>query len=107
MPQVAYHIVLHPGQEARYIDLHSPAPVEINQQLEAAGIYDFSIFIDGEHVFGVFRYDDEKRIVKFLTNDVSPTWTKEVIASTLVRRLDPELPLLKRLDLIFRFEGAQ
>jgi L-rhamnose mutarotase len=105
MPQQAYHIVLRPGQESRYIGLHSPVPVEISQQLEAAGIYDFSIFIDEEHVFGVFRYDDEKKIVKFLANDVSPAWTKEIIASTLVRRIDPDLPLLKRLDLIFRFEG--
>lgn len=107
MAQQAFHIVLRPGQEARYVDLHSPVPDGINQQLSAAGIYDFSIFIDREHVFGVFRYDDEERIAKFLADDVSPTWTKEVIASTLVREVDPELPLLKRLKLVFRFEGTK
>jgi L-rhamnose mutarotase len=105
MTQQAFHIILKPGTAARYKELHSPVPDAITQQLTKAGIYDFSIFLDGNHIFGVMRYSDEERIKQNLTNDVSPAWTKAIIDITIQRRVDHELPLLKRLEQVFRFEG--
>ena len=75
MKQAAFHLVLKPGMGQRYVDLHSPVPPEISQQLSHAGIYNFSIFCDGDHIFGVLNYEDESQINEFLGKDVSPAWT--------------------------------
>jgi L-rhamnose mutarotase len=106
MNQAAFHLVLKPKMGQRYIDLHSPVPPEISQQLGQAGISNFSIFRDGDHIFGVLNYEDESQIKEFLGEDVSPAWTKEIITICDYREVDPELPLLKRLVRVFRFEGA-
>jgi L-rhamnose mutarotase len=105
MKQAAFHLVLKPGMSQRYVDLHSPVPPEISQQLSQAGIYNFSIFCDGDHIFGVLNYEDESQIKEFLGKDVSPVWTKEIISICDYREVDSELPLLKRLPRVFRFEG--
>lgn len=106
MVQAAFHLVLKPEMGERYIDLHSPVPTEISDQLGQAGISNFSIFRDGNHIFGVLNYESESQLKEFLGNDVSPHWTREVISICEYREIDPELPLLKRLVRVFRFEGA-
>lgn len=105
MVQAAFHIVLKPKMGQRYIDLHTPAPPEISEQLGQAGISDFSIFRDGDHIFGVLNYETESQLKEVLGNDVSPIWTQEIISICNYREVDPELPLLKRLARVFRFEG--
>ena len=107
MHQVAFHIILKPGAGREYVKLHSPVPDEISAQLSEAGIRDFSIFLDGDHVFGVLRYEDEELLKKHLGHDVSPAWTQAVISICDYREVDPELPLLKRIDRVFRFEGSR
>jgi L-rhamnose mutarotase len=105
MAQQAFHIILKPDAVARYKELHSPVPDAISQQLTKAGIYDFSIFLDGAHIFGVMSYDNEERLKRNLNVDVSPAWTKEIIDMTIQRKVDQELPLLERLERVFRFNG--
>jgi L-rhamnose mutarotase len=106
MNQAAFHLVLKPEMAQRYVDLHSPVPSEISDQLEKAGISNFSIFRDGDHIFGVLNYESECQIKEFLAEDVSPTWTREIISICDYREVDPDLPLLKRLARVFRFEGV-
>lgn len=106
MNQAAFHLVLKPEMGQRYVDLHSPVPPEISQQLGQAGITNFSIFRDGNNIFGVLNYENETQLKEFLGKDVSPTWTQEIISMCDYRELDSELPLLKRLARVFRFEGA-
>jgi L-rhamnose mutarotase len=105
MNQAAFHLVLEPEMGQRYIDLHSPVPREIAEQLQEAGISNFSIFRDGDHIFGVFDYESESRLHEYLKEDVSPNWTREIISICKYREVDAELPLLKRLPRVFRFEG--
>lgn len=105
MVQAAFHLVLKPEMGERYIDLHTPVPLEIIEQLEQGGITDFSIFRDGDHIFGVLNYESESQLKIFLAQDVSPIWTQEIIALCEYREVDSELPLLKRLARVFRFEG--
>ena len=59
MNQAAFHLVLEPEMAQRYIDLHSPVPREIAEQLQHSGISNFSIFRHGDHVFGVFDSESE------------------------------------------------
>lgn len=106
MIQAAFHLVLKPDTAQRYIALHDPVPPEISDQLRKAMVSDFSIFRDGDHIFGVFNYESEAQLKKFLGNDVSPVWTQEIISICEYREVDSELPLLKRLKRVFRFEGA-
>ena len=105
MVQAAFHLVLAPEMAQRYIDLHSPVPPEISKQLGQAGISNFSIFRDGDHIFGVLDYESESQLKTFLAQDVSPIWTQEIITLCDYREVDSELPLLKRLARVFRFEG--
>ncbi len=105
MVQAAFHLVLAPEMAQRYIDLHSPVPPEISKQLGQAGISNFSIFRDGDHIFGVLDYESESRLEEFLRNDVSPVWTQDIISICDYREVDSDLPLLKRLSRVFRFEG--
>lgn len=105
MNQAAFHLVLEPEMAQRYIDLHSPVPREISEQLQLAGMSNFSIFRDGDHIFGVFDYESESRLHEYLNEDVSPIWTREIISICKYREVDKELPLLKRLSRVFRFEG--
>lgn len=105
MNQAAFHLVLEPEMAQRYIDLHSPVPREIAEQLQHSGISNFSIFRDGDHIFGVFDYESESRLHEYLHEDVSPIWTQDIISICKYREVDEELPLLKRLSRVFRFEG--
>lgn len=105
MVQAAFHLVLKRQMGQRYVDLHTPVPVEISEQLGQAGISNFSIFRDGEHIFGVLNYETESQLKQFLGEDVSPIWTQEIISICDYREVDAELPLLKRLARVFRFEG--
>lgn len=106
MNQAAFHLVLEPEMGQKYIDLHSPVPHEIAEQLKLAGMSNFSIFRDGDHIFGVFNYESESRLHEYLHEDVSPSWTQEIISICKYREVDKELPLLKRLPRVFRFEGT-
>lgn len=105
MVQAAFHLILKPDKAQRYIELHSPVPMEIYEQLNFAGISNFSIFRDDNHIFGVLDYSSEEQLKMFLQNDVSPTWTREIVSICDYRELDSHLPLLKRLTRVFRFEG--
>lgn len=105
MVQAAFHIVLKPEMGQRYIDLHSPVPPEIIEQLGQAGISNFSIFRDGDHIFGVLSYETDSQLKEFLGKDVSPIWTQDIISICDYREVDANLPLLKRLARVFRFEG--
>ena len=105
MVQAAFHLVLKRQMGQRYIDLHTPVPIEISEQLGQAGISNFSIFRDGDHIFGVLNYETESQLREFLGKDVSPIWTQEIISICDYREVDSELPLLKRLARVFHFEG--
>jgi L-rhamnose mutarotase len=107
METVAFHITLKSRRGRTYKALHDPVPPEVFRQLGKAGIQNFSIFLDGDHVFGVFEYKSEKLIQKHLSKDAHPKWTKEVINICKIRELDPDLPLLKRLERVFKFEGTK
>jgi L-rhamnose mutarotase len=107
MPQVAFHIELNPGSAEEYVRLHSPVPREISDQLAAAGIRDFSIFLDGDHVFGVFRYEKEELLLDHLSHDAHPEWTQAIVSICKKREVDPQLPLLKRLERVFRFDQEE
>jgi len=104
LPQIAFHIVLQPDKGEEYVRLHSPVPDAISEQLAQAGISDFSIFLDREDVFGVFEYESEEKLARYLADDVSPDWTQAIIRICLRREIDPELPTLKRLPRVFRFD---
>lgn len=106
MAQHAFHMRLKPGAGQDYVRLHSPVPQAISDQLARAGLYDYSIFLDGDDVFGVVRYDDPERVRRELADDVAPEWTKAVIALTERREVDTELNLLAGLRRVFRFDGT-
>ncbi|SHK95662.1 L-rhamnose mutarotase [Pseudonocardia thermophila] len=99
----AFHMVLRPGAGPEYVRLHSPVPKAISDQLAAASITDYAIFLDGDHVFAHFRYEDPEALRSALSYDADPEWTAQVIALTLDRPLDDDLPLIRGLPKVFCF----
>ena len=77
MTQYAIEMTLHPGADAEYIRLHDPVPDEILEQLEAAGITDYSIFVNEGRVFGSYRCDDLDRARAALAHDAAPEPPRE------------------------------
>lgn len=104
MSQYAFHLELLPGRANEYVRLHSPVPEGILTQLAAAGIHDYSIFVDGDHVFGVFRYVDEQRLADVMEEDVDPEWSSAVVALTSHRDVDEGLHVPIGIRNVFRFE---
>ncbi|CAN5539208.1 hypothetical protein BH10ACT7_BH10ACT7_23550 [soil metagenome] len=105
MTQFAFEMTLHSGADDEYIRLHDPIPDEVTAQLEAAGITDYSIFVNDGRVFGVYRCVDLDRARAALAYDASPEWTRAVVALIADRKTDPDFPML-RIPRVFRFEGG-
>ena len=67
---------LHPGCEAEYKRRHDALWPELRILLKAAGIEDYSIFLDGEtnDLFGVLRIGDREQLDRLPTQAVMQKW---------------------------------
>lgn len=104
MTEHAFHIKLKPGKIQEYKKLHSPVPDSIIEQLKEAGVFDFSIFADGEDVFGLMHFSDPNTFKLAMEKNVEPEWTQSVIEISEKREVDLELNSLKGLERVFRLE---
>lgn len=102
--QYAFRVRLKPGAAAEYVRLHSPVPEAITAQLLDAGVHDYSIFVDGDDVFGVLRYDDLETMRTRLAADVAPEWTRQVSDLMVDRVVDPAYGLLAGMTRVFRLD---
>jgi L-rhamnose mutarotase len=76
MPRVAIKMKLNKGSEAEYKKRHDELWPELKDVLKAAGIKDYSIFLDPftNELAGFFTIDDLKRLDELSREPVMQRW---------------------------------
>jgi L-rhamnose mutarotase len=96
--------VLHvkPERIDDYVEAHRNVWPEMLEALRGAGIRNYSIFRDGNRVFGYFEADDLDAAARFLTEQPVCTRWQDTMAELLVERVPdagpPSLREIFRLD---------
>jgi L-rhamnose mutarotase len=100
--RTAFVLHVRPDRIDEYVAAHREVWPEMLQALKNAGIRNYSIFRDGNQVFGYFEADDLGRAAAFLAEqDVCARW-QDAMAELLEARVPdagpPPLEEIFRLD---------
>ena len=105
MERMAWRGRIKPGCKAEYIRRHSQIWPEMKEVLKAAGICNYTIFADGDELFGY--YECEKGVAfAEKTQAESPVvdrWN-EYMQDILELVMDPETGAQPKLEPVFRLE---
>ena len=98
----AFVLHVRPEKIDQYVEAHANVWPEMLQALRDAGIRNYSIFRDGNRVFGYFESDDLDASARYLdSQDVSTRW-QDAMADLLEERVPdagpPPLQEIFRLD---------
>jgi L-rhamnose mutarotase len=76
MKKVAFKMHLYEGFEDEYKKRHDEIPSELKSLLSAAGISDYSIFLDRStgDLFAVMHVEDEERVQHLSSHPVMKKW---------------------------------
>jgi L-rhamnose mutarotase len=96
-----FHVRLHPGALDEYVRLHDPVPPAVMEQLRSAGIRNYSIYAQGQDLFGSLAFTDRDQLKRALSYDAAPEWTKAVSELMIGRTVDPSTGLLAGLPEVF------
>ena len=98
----AFVLRVRPDKIDEYVEAHSAVWPDMLQALSDAGIRNYSIFRDGNQVFGYFESDDPGRAAAFLAEQEVCTRWQDAMASLLEERVPDAGPL--PLEEIFRLD---
>lgn len=105
MERMAWRGRIKPGCKAEYIRRHNEIWPEMKETLKAAGICNYTIFADGDELFGY--YECEKGIAfAELTQAESPVvdrWN-DFMKDILELVMDPETGAQPKLEPVFRLD---
>ena len=98
----AFVLHVQPGKIDEYVEAHANVWPEMLQALRDAGIRNYSIFRDGNQVFGYFEADDLAAAAAHLdAQEISTRW-QDAMAGLLEERVPdagaPSLQQIFRLD---------
>lgn len=104
MEQIAFKMQLHPGQAAEYKRRHDALWPELEQLLHAAGIADYSIFLDEETniLFAVLRRRAGHRMDDLPQADVMQRWWRHMADIMVVH--DDRSPVQRALLPMFHMD---
>ena len=76
MQKLAYKMKLKPGFEAEYKKRHDEIWPELSEELTAAGVYDYSIFLDEETLtlFAVQKVSDDNTASQLSQTAIVKKW---------------------------------
>jgi L-rhamnose mutarotase len=104
MERVGFTMKLLPGAEAEYRRRHAAVWPEMLDALRAAGCHDYSIYLRGDDLFGVFVVDDFDRFRAILdAAPVNARWQADM-ASLIAPCTDPATGFHRRLEEVFRLD---
>ena len=105
MERVFSRIKLKPGYEAEYKRRHDEIWPEMTALIREAGIRNYSIWNDGEDLFGYFETDDMDRVTRVISqSDVKKRWD-EYMSDIIINDNDPTTTDGSDIKLAFLFEG--
>jgi L-rhamnose mutarotase len=100
--RTAFVLRVRPDKIDEYVRAHRNVWPEMLDALSAAGIRNYSIFRDGNQVFGYFEADDLEAVERYLTQqDVVSRW-QDAMAGLLEQRVPDAGP--PALEEVFRLE---
>lgn len=104
MERIAFRMGLRPGQEAEYRRRHQAVWPELLADLKAAGASNYSIFVDGDDLFGYLEVADFERFrAAMATSESNARWQPEM-GSLIDPMTDPETGFHRRLDEVFHLD---
>ena len=101
MERIGFRMRLLPGAEAEYVRRHAAVWPELLDDLTAAGASNYSIFLDGEDLFGYLEVVDfEAFRARMAQSDANARWQPQM--SALIDPLtDPETGFHRRMREVF------
>ena len=98
----AFVLRVRPDRIDDYVAAHRDVWPEMLGALRGAGIRNYTIFRDGNQVFGYFEADDLEAAARFLADQPVCTRWQDAMAELLAERVPdagpPALPAIFRLD---------
>ena len=104
MQRIGFVMRLLPGAEAKYRKRHANVWPEMLAELKAAGASNYSIFLDGDRLFGYLEVDDLGRFQQHMNDsEVNARWQADM--GVLIDPLtDPATGFHRQLDEVFHLE---
>ena len=101
MQRIGFVMRLLPGAETEYRRRHAAVWPELLSELKAAGASNYSIFLDGDRLFGYLEVEDLGRFQQHMAaSDVNARWQAEM--GVLIDPLtDPATGFHRQLDEVF------
>jgi L-rhamnose mutarotase len=104
MERVGFTMRLLPGQEAEYRRRHAAVWPEMLDALRAAGVKNYSIFLNGDELFAYLEVDDFDAFrASMAATEVNDRWQAEM-ALLIDPLTDPQTGFHRRLEEIFHLE---
>ena len=102
--KIAFRMFLHPGQVAEYRRRHDAIWPELVDLLKAAGISDYSIYLDAEHhvLFAVLRRTAAHRMDALPGHPVMQRWWASM--ADIMRSNADGSPVVEPLACMFHLE---
>jgi L-rhamnose mutarotase len=104
MQRIGFVMRLLPGAEPDYRLRHAAVWPEMLTELKAAGASNYSIFLDGDRLFGYLEVEDLVRFQRHMNDSaVNARWQADM--GVLIDPLtDPETGFHRQLDEVFHLE---
>jgi L-rhamnose mutarotase len=104
MQRIGFVMRLLPGAEAEYRRRHAAVWPEMLAELKAAGASNYSIFLDGDRLFGYLEVEDLGRFQQHLNDsEINARWQGSM--GVLIDPLtDPATGFHRQLDEVFHLE---
>ena len=105
MERMAWKGRIRPGCKAEYIRRHDAIWPEMKQLLKDAGICNYTIFANGEELFGYYECEKGKAFAQ-KTQAESPIVDKwnEYMKDVMIMEMDPVTGAQPKLEQVFRLD---
>jgi L-rhamnose mutarotase len=104
MERIGFRMRLQPGREEEYRRRHAAVWPELLADLKAAGASNYSIFLDGEDLFGYLVVNDFDRFrAAMATSEANARWQPEM-AALIDPLTDPSTGFHRRLEEVFHLD---
>jgi L-rhamnose mutarotase len=102
MARAAFTLHIKPERVAKYVEAHAAVWPEMREAISAAGIRNYSIYLDGTRAFGYFEADDVGRSLAILAESAVNRRWQDTMSELLEQRVATDGPSL--LPEIFRLD---
>ena len=105
MERVGFTMRLLPGAEAEYRHRHAAVWPDMLAELKRAGASNYSIFLDGDRLFGYIEVEDLTAFQRYLADsEVNARWQADMGSSLIDPLTDPDTRFHHRMTEVFHLD---